>query len=121
MTDLTLPNKQDRLMQTIQDKIINQIATMIATRTMDDSFPMFETALRKGKIFILNAGCIVPIATIRFDFQDDTYALAMNQARFPEERLPPAPPLSRRPAPTHPQVTSTFLSSHTHPGTRFIG
>src|SRR5215472_3002875 len=70
-------------MQTIQDKIINQIATMIGTRTTNDSFPVFETALQlnysnKGKIFILHAGCIVPIATIRFDFQDDVYTLAIN-------------------------------------------
>ena len=48
-------------MQTIQDKIINQIATMVATRTTNDSFPVFETALQlnysnKGKIFILHAG-----------------------------------------------------------------
>ena len=41
MTDLTLPNKQDRLI-----KIINQIATMVATRTMGESFPIFETALQ---------------------------------------------------------------------------
>jgi hypothetical protein len=67
----------------LPDKIINQIATMVATRTRDNSFPMFETAPQisysnKGKIFILNAGCIVPIATIRFDFQDDVYTLAIN-------------------------------------------
>src|SRR5215471_17782721 len=51
-------------MQTIQDKIINQIATMVATRTTNDSFPVFETALQlnysnKGKIFILHAGTLV--------------------------------------------------------------
>ena len=33
-------------MQTIQDKIISQIATMVATRTTNDSFPVFETALQ---------------------------------------------------------------------------
>jgi len=27
----------------------------------------------------LNAGCIVSIATIRFDFQDDIYTLAINR------------------------------------------
>ena len=77
------PEQTDRLMQTIQDKIINQIATMVATRTRDNSFPMFETAPQisysnKGKIFIFNAGSIVPIATIGFDFQDDVYTLAIN-------------------------------------------